>query len=264
MNKIMRYFICFFFIPFLLWVGIIFLFTIGSLALSKFGIISEDIYYKNTDAVGWTALPFCVICGIKFHYDLMKENKTSKQRDEKNVMEHLQREIKRCTESIEIYKPAHASTYYSRGNAKFHLQDYQSAIEDYTKAIEVDPNYGEAYYRRGFVMHSLKHYLGAITDYSKAIEIYPNYASAYYYRGNAKRSLQDYRGAIQDYTKAIKLDRHFKDAYKNRGIAKYHLRNYLGSIADYTRSIDPNHNAAKLEKEQESNNIFNRNRNFKG
>ena len=230
--------------------------------LSQHDIIPKYIYDEGVNVVGWTTLPVCIFFGIKFYCNLTKENKESKIRDERNILEHFQKEIKECTESIEIYKPAHSSTYYSRGNAKFQLKDYQSAIEDYTKAIEVEPSYGEAYYKRGFVMHSLQHFLEAITDYSKAIEIYPNYASAYYCRGNVKSTLQDYKGAIVDYTKVIELDKHWESAYKNRGIAKYQLRDYRGSIIDYLRSIDPNHATTKFEKQQESNNIFNQNRNF--
>ncbi len=44
---------------------------------------------------------------------------------------------------------------------------------------------------------------GAIADWTKAIEIYPQYALAYYNRGLAKRKLGDFKGAIADYTKAI-------------------------------------------------------------
>ena len=34
-----------------------------------------------------------------------------------------------------------AEYYYNRGNAKYDLQDYDGAIADYTKAIELNPNY---------------------------------------------------------------------------------------------------------------------------
>jgi tetratricopeptide (TPR) repeat protein len=64
----------------------------------------------------------------------------------------------------------------------------------------------EEYYYRGKAKYPLKDYRGAIQDYSKAIELDPEYAHAYYYRGNAKVNLKDYRGAIQDYSKAIELD----------------------------------------------------------
>jgi tetratricopeptide (TPR) repeat protein len=64
-----------------------------------------------------------------------------------------------------------------------------TAIADYTKAIEINPNYASTYYNRGILKKDLKDYSGAIADYTKAIEINPNYAIAYYNRGNSKENL---------------------------------------------------------------------------
>jgi len=64
----------------------------------------------------------------------------------------------------------------------------------------------EEYIKKGITKYNLQDYRGAIVDYTKAIELYPDYAMAYCGRGLAKYNLQDYRGAIADYTKAIELD----------------------------------------------------------
>ena len=47
--------------------------------------------------------------------------------------------------------------------------------------------YDEAYYNLGNVKRELKDYYGAISDYTKAIEINPNFKSAYKNRGISKR-----------------------------------------------------------------------------
>ena len=54
-------------------------------------------------------------------------------------------------------------------------------------------------------------YDGAIADYSRAIELDPDDAAAYYNRGNAKSELDDYHGAIADYSRAIELDPEIED-----------------------------------------------------
>jgi tetratricopeptide (TPR) repeat protein len=258
MPKTLTAFSSLVFLPCLMWLSIMFLFTVATRVLSKLGVTQEKVYYENVDAIGWIALPFCVIFGIKWHYDYIKADKTSRQQDEANNQEFLHTKLREDTEAIEVYKPAHVSTYLSRGRIRFRLKDYAGAISDYTKAIELDPNYAEAYYARGLMMHFLKDYLGAITDYTKAIEIYPSHASANYRRGKVKYILEDFKGAVIDYTKAIEVDRHYEKAYKDRAVAKYRLRDYLGSIADFIRSIAPNHHARRLENEQKLNNIFNR------
>ena len=85
------------------------------------------------------------------------------------------------------------------------LGDFKGAIADYTKAIEINPNYGRAYNNRGNSKHNLKDYQGAIADYTKAIKIDPNDADYYYNRGNSKEELGDLKGACTDWRKAAEL-----------------------------------------------------------
>jgi len=127
--------------------------------------------------------------------------------------------------------------YYNRGSAKYKLKDYQGAIDEYTEAININPNYNVAYNDRGFVKYKLKDYQGAIDDYTQAIRIAPNYALAYYNRGNAKYKLQDYQGAVDDYTEAININPNYSVAYNDRGFVKYKLKDYQGAIDDYTQAI---------------------------
>ncbi len=108
--------------------------------------------------------------------------------------------------SSNIYSQAlTAEEYVDSGNAKSDLKDYRGAIADYTKAIEINPNFADAYYNRGLAKADLKDYRGAIADYTKAIEIDPNDAKAYVNRGNAKFELGDKDGACLDWSKAGEL-----------------------------------------------------------
>ena len=149
------------------------------------------------------------------------------------------------TKAIEI-NPNFSNAYYNRGLTKYDLKDYKGAIEDYTKAIEINPNYIQAYNNRGAVKRELKDNYGAIADYTKAIEINPNHSSAYYNRGAVKSELKDNYGAIADYTKAIEINPNFSNAYNNRGKSKAILKNYYGAISDFTKTIEinPNHSHA--------------------
>lgn len=73
------------------------------------------------------------------------------------------------THAIEI--GANAYLYYDRGNVYIDRRDYLHAIEDYSRAIEIDPNLAEAYYNRGLAHLSLKHEAEATSDLSKAGEL---------------------------------------------------------------------------------------------
>ena len=83
---------------------------------------------------------------------------------------------------------------------------HDRAIEDYNKAIAIDPNYAHAYYNRGTVYGRDKvQYDRAIEDFNKAIQLDPNFAQAYYNRGFAY-FLSGNRGrAISDLQKACDL-----------------------------------------------------------
>jgi len=131
-----------------------------------------------------------------------------------------------------------ASGYFYRGLSN---DSWQGQIADYTKAIEINPQYVAAYFGRGYAKNELKDYQGAIADFNKALEINPEYPDAYMNRGNAKYYLKDYQGAIADYNKAIEINPEDPDNFHNyvaRGLAKYYLKDYQGAIADYNKAID--------------------------
>jgi tetratricopeptide (TPR) repeat protein len=48
------------------------------------------------------------------------------------------------------------------------MGDYENAISDYTKAIEIDPKYAVAYYNRGNIYYSRGEYDKAWEDIRKA------------------------------------------------------------------------------------------------
>ncbi|MHC5825545.1 MAG: tetratricopeptide repeat protein, partial [Nostoc sp.] len=100
-----------------------------------------------------------------------------------------------------------AIAYKKRGNARSDLGDFEGAIEDYTQAIKINPNYVDVYYNRGNARSDLGDFEGAIEDYTQAIKINSNYADAYYNRGNIRLEIADKQGAIEDFQKAADIYR---------------------------------------------------------
>lgn len=120
------------------------------------------------------------------------------------------------TKAIEL-KPDYDVAYYGRGFT-YNCQGIQDkAIKDYAKAIQCNPNYIEAYNNRGILFNDQKLYDNAISDYSKAIQLKPDFAEPYNNRGFAYNAKGLYDKAIIDYTKAIELKPDFMEAYYNRG-----------------------------------------------
>ncbi|MCJ7482893.1 MAG: tetratricopeptide repeat protein [Thermodesulfovibrionales bacterium] len=145
--------------------------------------------------------------------------------------------IQDFTKVIDL-NPTNAVTYFYRGNAKSSNEDYDGAILDYSKAIELDPKVVNTYINRGLAKDINKDLMGAMMDYSKALELDPKNVDAFDKRGRTKAKLEDYRGAILDYTKAIELDPKYAAAYYYRGRAMDELKDYHGAIKDYTKTIE--------------------------
>lgn len=122
----------------------------------------------------------------------------------------------------------------------------KEAISDYSKAIELNPEFVEAYNNRGNSYSDLEQYDKALADYNKAIELRPNFASAYNNRGNVYRNLGELDKAVNDYNIAIDLDPDEANSYSNRGLAYYELRDFDRAIDDYSKAIelDPTHAAS--------------------
>ena len=145
-------------------------------------------------------------------------------------------------------KQIQAYAYLRRSKTNLARVDYDDAIADLDKAIQLNPNCFPFYYSRGFakfllgqskpekgsVAEAHQHYQDAIDDYTEVIKLCPDHAVAFTDRGAAKSNLgqpkanegnfagaqQHYRDAIVDYTEAIKLCVNLAIAYNNRAQVK--------------------------------------------
>jgi Tfp pilus assembly protein PilF len=129
-----------------------------------------------------------------------------------------------------------AVAYNNRGLA-YDDSNYDRAIEDYTQAIMIDPNYVLPYINRGLAYKSKGNYDRAIEDYTQAIMIDPKNALAYNNRGGVYHAKGDNDRAIEDLTQAILLNPKGVQFYNNRGSAYYAKGNYDRAIHDYTQAI---------------------------
>ena len=107
--------------------------------------------------------------------------------------------------------PDLAKDYYNRAGGYFNAGEYQLAIEDFGKAIQLGvPNLQSyAYGNRGYAYYALGQYQQAIQDFDKAIQVDPDYAEAYNNRGVSYKSLGQTVKAQDDFDKACSLDSRF-------------------------------------------------------
>jgi tetratricopeptide (TPR) repeat protein len=105
--------------------------------------------------------------------------------------------------------PKTADDFYAMGIFKEIQQDYQGALADYDKAIELNPKYDAIYISRADLKKKhFKDYQGALADLNKAVEFVPDFAAGYLNRAVLKIDpFKDIQGAIGDLRQAAKLAR---------------------------------------------------------
>ena len=81
-------------------------------------------------------------------------------------------------------------------------------------------------------------YDGAIADCTKAVELKPDYAGAYNNRGWSEFLKNDYDNAIRDATHAIQLGSKNRYAYGTRGWARYGKSDNAGALEDLKKAIE--------------------------
>lgn len=110
------------------------------------------------------------------------------------------------TRAIKLY-PQHGMAYMLRGEAYRAISKSDKAIADFTKAIELGvPNWVHAYGNRGAERLKKEDYSGALEDFDKAIELDPELAVVYLGRGTAYLETGNTEKAKDDLTLAVKLD----------------------------------------------------------
>ncbi|MFP4459621.1 MAG: hypothetical protein ACLFSQ_08555 [Candidatus Zixiibacteriota bacterium] len=99
-----------------------------------------------------------------------------------------------------------AQEYTKKAMENFKKKNYQSAIADYSKALEMDRNNKMLWYSRANSKIKAGDLMGAVDDFTEAINIDPNFAKAYLNRGAVKRKIGANKGAKEDIKKAITID----------------------------------------------------------
>jgi len=114
--------------------------------------------------------------------------------------------------------------------------DLERAAELYSQLIEVSPNH-YIYNHRGLVYLSLSNYEKAIADFTKAIELEPNDTRVYTNRGLAYRMVKKLDRALEDFNKSENINPLWPDTFYGRSLTYYDLGNLRRALEDCDRAI---------------------------
>ena len=149
-----------------------------------------------------------------------------------------------------------ASLYLARAMEFALVQDYSSALDDCTKALQ---QISTVHYQLStiitfcranwrFKLLEYQRATGELTaesgmdfeimlrDYDYVNKLQPDFAFAYYNKANMLCTQKEYQAAIDHYTKAIEADGDFAEAYFNRGLTRIYIDQVEDGIADLSRA----------------------------
>ena len=122
---------------------------------------------------------------------------------------------------------------FYRGELELEMHRYDNALDDFNKAIDVDPMDALAYNNRAELREILGEYKLAIEDLNIAIKLDSNYASAYLNRGFLQKIFGKDTLALADYDRAIDIDDSQGVFYIDRGILKLEMGDVIGACDDW-------------------------------
>ena len=89
--------------------------------------------------------------------------------------------------------------YLSQSGCCFSAKgEFDTAIQDYNTAIDLNPEFAEAHNNRGVAYYRKGEFDTAIQDYNTAIDLNPESADTYYNRGEAWLPLEEWEKAKAD------------------------------------------------------------------
>lgn len=129
-----------------------------------------------------------------------------------------------------------ADNYFDQAMKKSDAGNAKGAIADYTKAINLKPDFVVAYLNRGMEKIKLNDFQGALVDVNKTIEMHDDNTYAYTTRANIYYKLKDYAAALKDCNVAIKLNSGDYITYNLRGLTYIHLEDKKSACADFAKA----------------------------
>nr|XP_019546275.2 RNA polymerase II-associated protein 3-like isoform X2 [Aedes albopictus] len=144
--------------------------------------------------------------------------------------------------SVFPYEPIY---YNNRALAYYHLKEYDNCLDDCNKAIELDDNYFRPYYRRACVQEHRANYQAAIVDLKKFLELVKDDKQ----RQTAEKDLERLQRLIHD--EKNPQSHNWIELRKNTSVVNFiqkapHLRSKKPlkriAISEVSSSVDPKTN----------------------
>lgn len=136
--------------------------------------------------------------------------------------------IDKINKSIEL-KRDWEIPYFYRAVAYQALENFDNAMLDYTKALQLNPRMTDAYYNRAYINLTRKDIQNpdlekTVKDLEKALELDPKFIDALYAMAAAQKKLGNYHAALEFLEKLLQIE---PDAVNAKALKKLILQKYI-------------------------------------
>ncbi|NJR66106.1 MAG: tetratricopeptide repeat protein [Leptolyngbyaceae cyanobacterium CRU_2_3] len=125
--------------------------------------------------------------------------------------------------------------FYQRGLDQMKQGNRAHALQEFDRALRINPQFAEAYYRRAQVRFDLGDRPGALADYTQALQLQPS-PEAYLGRALVQLSTGEAAPAILDAETALKLQPNSASAANLLATAYRQMGNTIRAIAAYKQA----------------------------
>jgi tetratricopeptide (TPR) repeat protein len=125
-------------------------------------------------------------------------------------------------------------------------KNFEGAIENYSKAIEMDPKFEKAYIARAACYEKINFKSEAIEDYKKALVFNPKDKELYYNAGRLLSDLEKNKEADEMLRKALERDKGYTEAIALEVNVLFKLKDYAYGLTVTQLAIDDKKSAINL------------------
>jgi TPR repeat protein len=130
-----------------------------------------------------------------------------------------------------------AAAHNNRGVAYRSLGNVDAALSDYDEAIRIDPSYALARENRAYIYLLRNRLDEAMIDVNEAIRLNGKRPRAYWIRAGIYEARAQWNDSVSDCTTAIGLNAKNEDCFNRRGWAYFKLRKYDPALADFDEAV---------------------------
>ncbi|MCA9215472.1 MAG: protein kinase [Planctomycetales bacterium] len=109
--------------------------------------------------------------------------------------------------------------HFNRGRCRLDTNRFDDAIDDFDRAVELQPMSPECLINRSLAYKGIKEYKAAERDLTKAIEIEPDWSRVYFMRARVRKLLENTKGESEDIAKGFATPPQTERDWIARGIA---------------------------------------------